>query len=388
VRYASDRRLRVLHVIQNLNYGGMERLLADLVRCIDADRFESHVLVLEYFGRFAEGLDEFAALHQAAPMSRFSMIWPRALANQIRAIKPDVVHTHSGVWYKGSLAARIARVPLVIHTEHGRAVPDPWVARQVDGLAARRTDYAVAVSSAVAELLRERVVRGRCRIEIVLNGVDTAYHAPRPDTGRVRRELGIAADVPVVGSIGRLERIKGYDIMVEAFARLCSQWTAAPQPVLVLAGEGSERPRLEQLAARLGIQDRVRFLGWRDDVRDLHSTFTIFTMSSRSEGTSISLLEAMSAELCPVVTAVGGNVAVLGDVLRHRLVPPEDPEALAQAWLSALVDEDRRREDGRTARRRVVSSFSIETMVSCYERLYSLAERSSPRTISSMTGGA
>src|SRR5690606_40912921 len=143
-------RTRVLHVIQNLNYGGMERLLADLVRRIDAARFESHVLVLQYFGRFAEGLGDVATLHQAAPMSKSSMIWPRALARQIRALGPDVVHTHSGVWYKGSLAARLAGVPLVVHTEHGRQAPDPWQARLVDGLGSRRTAGVVAVPGSVA----------------------------------------------------------------------------------------------------------------------------------------------------------------------------------------------------------------------------------------------
>src|SRR5262249_12000865 len=84
-------RIRVLHVIQNLNYGGMERLFADIVRRLDPARFESHVLVLGYFGRFAEGLDQFATLHQAVPMSRFSMLIPRSLAQQIGRIAPDVI---------------------------------------------------------------------------------------------------------------------------------------------------------------------------------------------------------------------------------------------------------------------------------------------------------
>jgi glycosyltransferase involved in cell wall biosynthesis len=114
----------------------------------------------------------------------------------------------------------------------------------------------------------------------------------------------------------------------------------------------------------------VRWLGWRDDIAHLHEAFTLFTMSSRSEGTSISLLEAMSAGLCPVVTDVGGNAAVLGDDLRHRLVPPCDPDALASAWLAALRDADARENDGRAARARVVSAFTLEAMVRTYERLY------------------
>ncbi|HEU4564083.1 MAG TPA: glycosyltransferase [Gemmatimonadaceae bacterium] len=367
----SARRTRVLHVIQNLNYGGMERLLADIVRRDDPARFENHVMALQYLGRFAEGLGDVAELHLARPMGRASMLWPRALAEQMRRIAPDVVHTHSGVWYKAGLAARHAGVPRLIHTEHGRERPDPWTARMIDGLAARRTDVVVAVSEVLARQLADTVVRGAARIHVVRNGVDTELHRPRPDSGAIRTELGIAADRPILGSIGRLEPIKGYDVMIEAFARLLADWPDdAPRPALLLAGEGSERPALERRAAELGLAGDVRFLGWRDDVADLHSAFALFTMSSRSEGTSVSLLEAMSAGLCPVVTDVGGNAAVLGPALRHRLVPAEDPAALAAAWRDALEAAERRREDGARARQRVMDEFSLATMVRAYEALY------------------
>src|SRR5690606_30997505 len=135
------RPLRVLHVIQNLNYGGMERLLADIVHQVDRDRFESHILVLQYLGRFAEGLEEVATLHVAEPMTKFSMLRPARLIQQIRKIAPDVVHSHSGVWFKASSAARSAGVPLVIHTEHGRQLPHPWRSRPFGGIASLRTDF-------------------------------------------------------------------------------------------------------------------------------------------------------------------------------------------------------------------------------------------------------
>lgn len=106
------------------------------------------------------------------------------------------------------------------------------------------------------------------------------------------------------------------------------------------------------------------------EIRDLHASFTIFTMSSRSEGTSVSLLEAMAASLCPVVTDVGGNAAVLGEELRHRLVRPEAPEALAAAWWAALNDPARRAADARGARRRVEARFGVDVMVRQCETTY------------------
>ena len=366
----SARRLRVLHVIQNLNYGGMERVLADMVRGMDRTRFEGHVLALEYLGRFAEGLDDVAELHLADRMSPFSLLRPQALARQFRRIRPDVVHTHSGVWYKASLAARMAEVRRVIHTEHGRQPNEPITDRAIDALAARRTDCTVAVSRQLGDrLIATRIVPAR-RLHVITNGISTELFRPRVDDGLVRRELHIGAAVPVVGSIGRLESIKGYDVMIEAFAVLLTEWPHATGPMLVIAGEGTERARLEQLIDARGIRKHVHLLGWRNDTCSLHSAFTVFSMSSRSEGTSVSLLEAMSAGLCPMVTDVGGNRAVLGESLRHRLVRAEDPQALASALRVALTDFAGRSRDGDLARQQVVRSFSLESMIESYQRLY------------------
>jgi len=374
------RRVRVLHVIQNLNYGGMERLFADLVRLLDRDRFESHVLVLGYFGHFAEGLEQFASLHPPPRLSRWSLVHPGALADQIRAIAPDVVHSHAGVWYKAARASRMAGVPRIVHTEHGRERPDPWLARRIGRLASGYTDVVVAVSDALAEQLRRTVVRYPDRVQTILNGVDTDEHAPRADDGTVRTELGIPSGTPIIGSVGRLEPIKGYDLMVEAFARLCGEEPQPAGPVLVIAGDGSERPRLVARVQELGLDGRVFLLGWRRDLASLYQAFDLFVMTSRSEGTSVSLLEAMSSGLCPVVTAVGGNAAVLGAELQHRLVEGLDPETIAAGWRDALAGEGARTRDGARARVRVETRFSLRSMTRAYEDLYSSVRKvPSPR---------
>jgi glycosyltransferase involved in cell wall biosynthesis len=111
-------------------------------------------------------------------------------------------------------------------------------------------------------------------------------------------------------------------------------------------------------------------VGWRKDVEQVYAVCDVFTLASWSEGTSLGLLEAMSTGVCPVITAVGGSPAVLGPDLQHRLVPPGDPRALANAWLEALQQPDRRRADGAAARARVERAFGLGAMVRCYERLY------------------
>ncbi len=347
----------------------MERVLAEIVRGIDAERFESHVLCLEFLGRFADGLEDVASLHVVDPEGPGPMLRPRALTRQIALIAPDVVHTHSGVWFKASLAARRAGIRRVVHTEHGRGKPDPAVHRLIDGLAARRTDIVVAVSEALAHELPSTLWVSRDRVALIRNGIDTASFLPRPDTGEIRRELGLAANVPVIGSIGRLNPIKGYDVMIEAFARL-RDLSPNTNAVLVLAGEGSQRAALAALVEARRLSGRVHFLGWRDDVHALHATFQLFTMSSHSEGTSISLLEAMSAGLPPIVTDVGGNAAVLGSSLSRSLVAPNDPAALARRWAEFLESTDLRARTGAVARERVAKSFGRDAMARAYERVY------------------
>jgi glycosyltransferase involved in cell wall biosynthesis len=359
-----------MQIVQNLNYGGAERLIFEMLRRSDQSGFESHVLILQYAGRFAAGLELHATVSIAEPMGSFSLLRPVSLARTIAAVRPDVVHTHSGVWYKAARAARMAGVPWLIHTDHGRAAPDPWLSRMMDGAASRHTDVVVAVSDAVAHLLRTTVVRWPERVRVIPNGVDVTTFLPERDDGALRGELGLAPNTPIIGSIGRLEPIKGYGVMVDAYAALRRTWQGDRPPILVVAGDGSERAALEQRAAAAGVADGVRWLGWRDDIHRLHAAFSLFSMSSHSEGTSVSLLEAMSAGLCPVVTDVGGNATVVGVSLRHRLVPPRDPDALAAAWGAAFRDAGALEADGRAARARVMESFTLDAMVHDYERLY------------------
>ena len=360
------RRVRVLHVAASLNWGGMERVISDLINWTDADRFELHLLCLQFLGRFAEGLERVANLHIAQPMTRLSMLNPRGLAATIRQIAPDVVHTHSGVWYKASLAARRAGVRTLVHTEHGRRSPDLWSDRLLDGAAARRTDTVVAVSERLARELPRALRIPAAKVLCIPNGIDTELYCPVADTGMVRRELGLSASTCIIGSIGRLEPIKAYDQMVEAFADFARR-PAGRDAVLVLAGEGSRREALAEQILRLQLSGRVHLLGWRNDVRDLLSSFSVFSMASLSEGTSISLLEAMSMGIPPVVTHVGGNAAVLGPGLALNLVPAGQPKALADAWERVLATRASRAEYATAARARVTTSFGLEATASAYQ---------------------
>lgn len=359
---------RLVHVVPDLLFGGLQRLVAQLALLTDPERFDVRVLVFGRLGPLAEQLEAEGRLARVPSQMPWAMLWPREAVAAIRALRPDIVHSHSGVWYKSARAARTAGVPLVVHTDHGRQIPDPWQARLLDRRASRLTDVVIAVSEPLAGRLRRHVVAYPDRVRVVINGVDTDTLRPGTVPG-LRDELALGAEDLVIGSVGRLERIKGYDVMVESLGRL-GRMAPDRRVVLVLVGDGRERPALEARARELGLAGRIRFLGWRQDLPRLLATFDLFTLASRSEGTSVSLLEAMSAGVCPVVTDVGGNADVLGPDLRHRLVPSEDPEAIAQGWLAALNDPDARARDAKRARARAVERFSLRRMVASYAAIY------------------
>lgn len=362
--------VRVVHLIQNLNYGGMERVLHSLARQLPAHGFEVHVVVLEYFGEFAKGLEAVATLHQVPPMSPFSLFHPKKLAGVLRSIAPEVVHSHTGLWLKGARATKMAGIPIAVHTEHGRPDPVPLIDRLIDNMASRWTDVIVAVSEDLADVLRTQVVHDPARVRVITNGVDTTSTSGIGERSALRRELGVEQGNFVIGTVGRLEPIKHLSLALNGFARLGAETSDGRPLSLVLVGDGSHRAALEAEAGELGISSRVTFLGWRADANRLYGAFDLFTLTSRNEGTSISLLEAMSSGVCPVVTDVGGNRAVLGAGLESLLVPDNDDAGLASAWQRLANDPALLGRMGDLARQRVEQAFSLDRMVKQHVDLY------------------
>jgi glycosyltransferase involved in cell wall biosynthesis len=298
------------------------------------------------------------------------MIAPLGLARAVRELRPHVVHLHSGAWFKPALGARLAGVRSIIYTEHGRVHYDPWMLRQLDRVASHWTSRVVAVSDTLASYLRLVVRVPSERLLVIENGVDVTRFHPAPPSTALRERLGLPAGALVVGALGRLEQVKGYDRLLQVFRELRDRETRAAPRYLVIAGEGSEREGLHTLAVELGIQDRVIFPGWMDEPAGLYRLFDVFAVTSRSEGLSLSLLEAMACGVVPVVTDVGANRLVLGDAL-EALVHPEDAwPAFAASVETLLVDPTRRGRLSELAVQRVRERFALSRVVAQYRSLY------------------
>lgn len=379
--------VRVTHVVFDLQGGGMESLVASISRSLSRTPVRCSVITLSgRAGRIGEELRPVLDhLEVLTPNRGGSLLLPLGLVRALRTLRPDVVHLHSGAWYKGALAARLAGVPFVVYTEHGRIHHDPWLARRLDSLAARLTDVVVPVSHPLAEYMTDALGIPARKLEVIENGVDTIALSPGDPSPAARARLGIPPGVLVVGSVGRLERVKGYDRLLTTLASLQRRRSHGPPWFLSLCGDGSVRPELERLSEELGIRDSVGFAGWIDASAEVYRCFDVFAVTSRSEGLSLSLLEAMACGVVPVVNDVGANRDVLGTALAGNCVPDGAWDQFGVLVERLLADPARRAATGALAAERVRDRFSLERVVMQYLEVYGRARpggSSGPRRVS------
>jgi len=380
------RPIRVMHLLYSLGVGGMELGVLKLVQGLDRSVVESRVCSLTPATGAVDDWTACGAVHQLPRREGNDPTLISKLHRVFRRERPDVVHTHAwGTLCEGFAAARLARVPFVVHGEHGTMETrrrNVWVQRKIW----HRLDRVLAVSQSLAERMAAAVDFPLDRITVVRNGVDLARFTAG-DRDATRARLGIAPGAFVVGTVGRLVPVKDQDMLLTAVAKLRRQGAEA---TLLLAGDGPLRGELEAAASALEITPHVRFLGARDDVPDLMAAMDVFALTSRSEGMSNTVLEAMASGLPVVATRVGGNAELVRDGVTGLLVPPASPEDTASAFALLHADADRRRDLGRAGRLRADTEFSLTGMMRRYESLYMnlAAGRLAPPPMMASGGGA
>lgn len=359
--------MRILHVIDTLDFGGAEKVLVSLANGFAAQH-EVSVCCLSHAGELARELDPRITVWSMGRGLGNSYVLPWKLARRLRAGRYDVVHTHNwSVFLEGGIAAWLARVPIAIHTVHGPYLPcgptllqrgkralrhalERWVARGF-----RRV---VAVSDSIRDYIPATVGIAAQRLSTVHNGVGVSIESV------AARRVGEALTFITVG---RLDVIKNHELMLRAFARVAG---AHPQARLLLVGDGPQRPALEALADELGLRARIELPGFRTDVADLLARADVFLMSSRYEGISIALLEAMRAGLPAVATRVGGIPETVLPQRTGLLVESGDTEAFAGAMESLASSPELRQSLGSAAREFQQREFSLDAMLTRYGALY------------------
>jgi glycosyltransferase involved in cell wall biosynthesis len=292
---------------------------------------------------------------------------PRAVrfAAWLRRERPDAVlltSWRSGSW--GAWAAWRAGVPRVVVRLGIVRVPERWEAvmwirRWVDALIVNAPEIAEAWRTRAAWFPSDR-------IHVVLNGIDGTGIDRGRAADQLRKEVGADAGTLLIGAAGHVARRKGFDVLLDAFAR-----ADLPGARLVVAGDGPDLPGLQEHARALGIADRVHWLGHRDDVPEVLGGCGVFVLSSRNEGMANVMLEAMSVGTPVIATDISGVRTAVGaddgGSPAGWIVPPEDVDALAAALreVAALLRADPAAVQARAdeALRRVRERFGVERMV-------------------------
>lgn len=360
--------VRVAHLVQGLEVGGLEMMVVSLVEGLDRARYTPIVCCYDTAGTLTQRL---AALgiewHLLPRRPGVDLGYIFKLARLFRSIRADIVHLHNPTaFFYGALAGRLAGVRGVIYTEHGRDFSASYKVRWANRLLSRLVDRIVVVADFGRRYLVEKEGVAPGKIVTVRNGIDAApFGNPNPRAVRDRLEIGV--DVPLVGIVARLAPIKNHELLIRAMRQVAD---AVPRAQLLVIGDGSCRAALEALVALLHLGDRVRFLGERSDVPDLLQALDVFVLCSHSEGLSLTLVEACAAGRAIVATDVGGNGEVVERGVNGLLVPSNDEAALAQALIELLKDPERRARMGQQGRARFEREFTLAGMVRAYEDLY------------------
>lgn len=376
--------MNVTHFVENLNRGGLERVVIDLVKAQLAMGYRCQVVCLFEPGALAPELIGLGVpLHSCGKRRGLDLRAMLRARKFIRRHVTDVLHTHNAIaHYYAVLASRGLSLRCVVNTRHGmgatRAAAQrdsrrgSWRDNRLEwlyGKSMRFTDAVVAVCETARREFARRSDLARQRVVAVANGIPVESFLSASDAARRRLavRLGFPADTLLVGSVGRLSWAKEHATLIRAFARIRQR---LPDSALVLVGDGSLKPELIALAANEGVADRVLFLGDRSDVKELLSGMHLFAMSSVTEGYSIALLEACASGLPIVATDVGGNAEIVRDGINGLVVPARDATALADAIVALLTDPARAEAMGRAGRDWILTHGSTQVMAAKYAEVY------------------
>ena len=375
--------IRVLNIITRLERGGapqalletLERMSVDIHIDLATGKTEDAELDLTQ-----EVIDKgFPLIHIPAmrrsphPIRDFQALWQ--IMKIIRKGNYDLVHTHtSKAGFLGRIAAKLCKVPAVVHSPHG-TVLDGYFSSFITKLYAFMERITAPMAHRIICLTTREIdqyldakIGTREQYTYIYNGIDIqAYAKATKSAYDMRQELGLSNDAIVCITVGRLVPVKGQDDLINAFADVVKK---TPNAHLLIVGEGELHDALLGLTQKNNITDNVHFLGWRNDVANLLGTSDIFALPSLNEGLGLVLIEAMAQKLPAVATRVGGVPEVIIENETGILVPAQSPTELSKALNQLIDDSALRTKIGEAGYQRAIAHFSIESTVEQTENIY------------------
>jgi glycosyltransferase involved in cell wall biosynthesis len=350
---------------------GSETLLLDLLRYVDRSQFtpviwcngkEMHKAVVEAGYPAYRSEFEYYGMQGSPPFNLRN--YKRLVSEGIQIVRKHgirLIHSNSGAPTQWLLpVARGEQLPLVTHLHIDYQLRSRYL------LGLHQATRIVGVSADVVADFRDDGVPEE-RLAVIYNGIDECRLKPQTNSD-MRERLGIRRDAVVVGTVGSLIPRKGHDILIRAFGIVAHQ---IPEGILLITSDGPERKKLEHLAGEMGIRDRIRFLGYVDDIAALYrDCFNILALASRADAFGLVIAEAGLFGIPTVATSVGGIPEVIDNGNTGLLVPPENPEAFAAALVRLIESPETRSRFGASARERAHLRFTASSMARQFETTY------------------
>jgi len=358
----------ILHITYDMNIGGTEQVIRNLVEGLDKSRFKSSILCIDgQIGPWGQELQKKGFPHFCLHRKPgFDLQLIRDIHQLIQRENVDVVHCHQYTPYTYGWFGSLFTGKPVIFTEHGRFYPDVSSPKRrlINPVLQMRTAAITAISAATKQALVDFENLAANRIDVIYNGIADTRVTASTD---LKRQLGLQDDDIVLGTISRLDPIKNQCMMLKAFKRARA---SNPQLKLLMIGDGPLREELKALTRELGLDDCVIFTGFQPNPQAYLALMDIFLLPSLSEGTSMTLLEAMSFGKPSIATAVGGTPEILQHGKTGLLTANKDEDGLTNAMKQLCGSEKLRHEYGTQARAVYEQRFTLGAMTREYEKLY------------------
>jgi len=367
--------IHVLHIMHHMKMGGVEHLVYDMTNAFSNLNIKTTICCLDgILGELGEELQKKGI--KIIVLNRkpgFDLNLILSLSKIIKELAPDIIHAHQYTpWFYGITASILAKKKETIFSEHGRLYPDRLRIKRViyNRLILLPYTKIITVDSNHLKnaLIKYEKIPAK-RITILPNGIKLEPFSQVNEKNRIikRKELGIKEDEFAIGMIARLDPIKDHKSLILAFKKV---YASHPNIKLFLAGKGPLYEDIKSLIEQLGLKDRVFLLGYYEDLYGLLSALDLYILSSHLESAPLGVMEAMAAGLPVIATNAGGTGEIILDGKDGFLVPPRDPDKMAEAIIKVLNDPKKAKEMAKKGKEKVYNYYFFDRMINDYKNLY------------------
>jgi glycosyltransferase involved in cell wall biosynthesis len=353
-----------------MTIGGAQQVIRQLVENMGESEILSEVVCIDNrLGELGEILqDQGIKIHLLSRQPGFDFSLVKQLHQLIKTEHYDIIHCHQYSPYVYGVLASLLTPSKVMFTEHGRFYPDygSWKRKLINPFFALKTKKIIAISEATKKaLIKYENIKSE-KIEVIYNGVSDLSSMLIYESA-LKQKFGIPQQAFIFGTISRLQPIKNQILMINAFKKVHEQFNNAH---LLVVGDGVMRDELEIQATNLGLDQSITFTGFQKEPHQFHKIIDVFLLTSFSEGTSMTLLEAMSFSTPCIVTRVGGNPEIVQHLKNGMLISSDNVTECIEGQVKLITNQELTSELGENARLHFLQHFTQDKMVNRYSAIY------------------